>query len=163
MPLHSFTYCISCLVKQHTIYYCFCVKRITLCICLCSSSFSSHFLPALFEISANSEQKIFYHRIANAVQLFVPIKRISFESLFFSEQLQRRRILQELLDKYSDLFICVSWKVTLYSNQKPVYTVKTVMSEQIAFAAVLYFGQVFVFWRLINKSVLEWFLLIMCK
>ena len=79
----SFTYCISCLVKQHTIYYCFCVKRITLCICLCSSSFSSHFLPALFEISANSEQKIFYHRIANAVQLFVPIKRISFGSLFF--------------------------------------------------------------------------------
>ena len=43
-----------------------------------------------------------------------------------------------------------------------VYTVKFLVSEQIAFAAVLYFGQVFVFCKLISKSVLEWFLL-MCK
>ena len=33
------------------------------------------------------------------------------------------------------------------------------MSEQTALAAVLYFGQVFVFYRLINKSALESFLL----
>ena len=31
--------------------------------------------------------------------------------------------------------------------------------EQIALAAVFYFGQVFVFCRLINKNVLEWLLL----
>ena len=37
------------------------------------------------------------------------------------------------------------------------------ISEQIAVAAIFYFGQVFVFCRLINKNVLEWFILIMCK
>ena len=45
----------------------------------------------------------------------------------------------------------------LFAYQKPVYTVKIVISELIAFAAVLYFGQVFVFCRLTNKSVLEWY------
>ena len=37
-------------------------------------------------------------------------------------------------------------------DKKPVYTVKILVSEQIAFAAVFFFGQVFVFCRLINKS-----------
>ena len=41
-------------------------------------------------------------------------------------------------------------------------TVKILIPDQIAFAAVVYFGQVFGFCRLINKSVLKWFLLIMC-
>ena len=35
--------------------------------------------------------------------------------------------------------------------------------EKIDFATMLYFEKVFVFCRLTNKSVLEWFLLIMCK
>ena len=35
--------------------------------------------------------------------------------------------------------------------------------EQIALAAIFSFGQVFVFCDLINKNVLEWFLLTMCK
>ena len=37
------------------------------------------------------------------------------------------------------------------------------ISEQIALAAIYYFGQAFVFCRLINKKVLKCFLLIMCK
>ena len=37
------------------------------------------------------------------------------------------------------------------------------ITEQIALAAMFYFGQVFVFWKLISKIMLEWFLLIMCK
>ena len=41
--------------------------------------------------------------------------------------------------------------------------VKILISEKIALAAVFYFGQVFVFCRFINKNVLEWFLLIICK
>ena len=45
----------------------------------------------------------------------------------------------------------------------PVYNVKILIPEQIAFTAVLYFGQLFVFCRFINKSVLEWFLWLMCK
>ena len=35
--------------------------------------------------------------------------------------------------------------------------------EQIAITSIFYFEQVFVFSRLISKSVMEWFLLIMCK
>ena len=35
--------------------------------------------------------------------------------------------------------------------------------EQTVVAAIVYFGQVFVFCSLIYKKVLEWFLLIMCK
>ena len=46
---------------------------------------------------------------------------------------------------------------------KPAYTVKIVASEQIAFATALYVGQVFAFCRLIDKSLLEWFPLIICK
>ena len=38
-----------------------------------------------------------------------------------------------------------------------------VISKQIAFGAKVNFRQVFGFSRLINKSVLKWFLLIMCK
>ena len=37
------------------------------------------------------------------------------------------------------------------------------ITEQIALAAIFYFEQVFVFWGLINKNVLEWFLLKMWK
>ena len=42
-------------------------------------------------------------------------------------------------------------------------SIKIVVSDQIALAAVLYFRQIFVFSRLINKNVLEWFLLKICK
>ena len=35
--------------------------------------------------------------------------------------------------------------------------------EEITLTAMLHFGQVFLFWRLINKNFLEWFLPIICK
>ena len=82
---------------------------------------------------------------------------------FFQNKSQRRGIPQGLPDKYSHLSICILSKWALSSGQKPVYTAKILISEQIAFAAVLYFGQVFVSCRLINKSVLEWFLPIIRK
>ena len=41
--------------------------------------------------------------------------------------------------------------------------VKILVSEQIALSALFYFGQVFVFCRLINENVLDWFLLIIYK
>ena len=37
------------------------------------------------------------------------------------------------------------------------------ISEQIALATIIYFGQVIVFCSLIKNNVLVWFLLIMCK
>ena len=42
-------------------------------------------------------------------------------------------------------------------------TVKILISDQVAFAAVVYFGPGFGFYRLINKGALKSFLLIMCK
>ena len=56
----------------------------------------------------------------------------------------------------------MSLKQTLRSEQKPVYS-DMAISEEISLAAIFYFGQVFIFCRLINKNVLECFLLIMCK
>ena len=41
--------------------------------------------------------------------------------------------------------------------------VKILISEQIPLPVIFYFGQVFVFYMSINKSVLEWFLLIISK
>ena len=40
---------------------------------------------------------------------------------------------------------------------------KILISEQIALDTVFHFEQVFLFCRLVNKNVLEWFLLIICK
>ena len=42
-------------------------------------------------------------------------------------------------------------------------SVKILTSEQIACAVILYFGQVFVFCRSVNKNVLEWFQLVISK
>ena len=142
-----------------------------LCSCLCSSSpfSSSHFSASLIQnIREFRAKKYIDHRTANTNQLFVPMNQKFFGSILFQNKPQQRGIRQGLLDKYSHLFICISLKQTLSSGQKSVYTVKILISEQIDFAAVLYCEQVFVFcrlvfFRLINKSVLEWFLLIMCK
>ena len=127
-----------------------------LCIYLCSSQFSASLIQDISEIGA--KQYFIDHRMVNAIQLFVPIKRTFFRSLHLQNMLQLMAIPQELLDKCSHLFICISLK----QKHKPVCNVKILISEQISFAEVLYFGQVFVFCNLINKSVLEWFLLI-CK
>ena len=119
------------------------------------------FLPAWYNwnIGEFGAKKYFIdHRTANAIQLFVPIKRKFFRSLLFQRKLPRGVIPQGILNKYSYLFISISLKWTLGSGKKPAYTAKILVSEQIAFAAVL-----FVFSRLINRGVLEWFLLIMCK
>ena len=65
--------------------------------------------------------------------------------------LQRRGILERLLDKCSHLFICISLRQTLLVDENLSQSVKILVSEQIALAAIFYL------------NVLEWFLLIMCK
>ena len=143
------------------------MKRITLCNCLCSSPSSScsRFSASLIRNIGEFGAKNYFtdHWTVNTIQLFALCERKLFWSILFQNKSQRRVISYRLLDRYSHLFICTSLKETLSSGQKPVYTFKTKASEQIAFAAVFYFGQVFGFCKLINKSVLEWFLLIMCK
>ena len=56
--------------------------------------------------------------------------------------------------------ICISLKQILSSGQKPVCTVKILISEQISFPAVVYFVQVFLFCWLIYKYVFDWLQLI---
>ena len=122
-----------------------------MCVLLLLVVFLLPLLPITLNIGKFGAKKYFIeHRTANAIQLFVPTKRKSFGSLLFQNNSQRRGIPQGLLDKYSHLCICISLKWTLSSGQKPLTN-------------TLCFGQVFVFCGLINKSVLEWFLLIMCK
>ena len=48
-------------------------------------------------------------------------------------------------------------------DKSPSMSVKILIQEQLAFAAVFYIGQVFVFCRLINKNMLKWFLLLVYK
>ena len=55
------------------------------------------------------------------------------------------------------------YEILAISNWNIKKTVKILILDQIVFAAVVYFGHVFRFCRLINKSVLEWFLLTMFK
>ena len=132
---------------------------------MCSSFPFSHFCASLIlNISELETKKIFIdHQTADSIQSFVPINRNFFGSHLFQNKSQRREIPQALLDKSSHMFIGTSLKWTISSGKKPAYTVKILISEQIPFTAVLYFGQVFVFCRLINKSVLVLFLLIIGK
>ena len=92
---------------------CVCVKRITLCSCLCSSSSpSSRFSANLIRNIREFGAKIYFtdHRTANTIQLFVPIKRKFIGSILFQNKLQQKGIPQRLLDKYSHLFIFISLK-----------------------------------------------------
>ena len=41
--------------------------------------------------------------------------------------------------------------------------IKILVSGQVALSAMFHCEPVFVFWRLINKDVLKWFLLVICK
>ena len=126
--------------------------------------FSCFFSSLIQNIREFRAKKYFLdHEIANTNQLFVPVNQKFIESILFQIKSKQRRICQGLHDKYSHLFICLSLKQTLSSRQKPVYTVKILISEQIDFVAVLYFEQVSVFFRLITKNLLEWFLLIICQ
>ena len=87
----------------------------------------------------------------------------TFGAYSFSVQVAAKENSLEATYKCSHVIICISLKYTLRREQKSVYTVKILISEQKTLVAVLYFGQVFAFCRLINKSVLEWFLLTMRK
>ena len=85
--LHSFIYSISCLVKQH--------MHNNILLLLYGTHNALHlpvFLLSLFSFFCQPylkywqiwSKKIFYHQIANAVQLFVPIKKEFFQVFFFN-------------------------------------------------------------------------------
>ena len=98
------------------------MKHIILWICVFFSP-SSHF-SASQNIDELQKTKYFIdHQTANAIQLFVPIRRKFFVSLLFQIKSQQRGILLGLLDKYSHLFIYILLKWTLSSGQ-PFYPVE---------------------------------------
>ena len=68
-------------------------------------------------------------------------KKEIFRVWSFSEKFAAKGNSLEAIDKYSHVFICNHLNKHLSSEQKPIYNVKILISEQIGFAAVLYFGQ----------------------
>ena len=64
---------------------------------------------------------------------------------------------------YKKIFLVYSFSEQVTVNSPEIICKSLKLSEQIAPAIVLHFGQVFACCRLINKNVLEWFLLILCK
>ena len=122
--LHNLIY-ISCLVKQHTaIYYCFCMKRITLCICMCSSPSSPFSSCSIQNIGKFRAKKYFIgHRTANVIPLFIPIKRKFFVSLFLRTNRREGEFPRSYWINTATLYFHnIKW--TLSSGQKPAYTVK---------------------------------------
>ena len=72
--------------------FCVCMKRITLCNCLCSSSPSSHFSASLIRNIGEFGTTNYFtdHLTANKIQLFVPIKRKFFRSILLQNKSQER-------------------------------------------------------------------------
>ena len=84
--LHSFIYSISCLVKQHmhnNLLLLLCETHNALHLSVFLLSFFSFFCQPYLKYWQIWSKKIFYHQIANAVQLFVPIKKEFFQVFFF--------------------------------------------------------------------------------
>ena len=97
--------------------FCICVKRVTLCNWLCSSSHGS---ASLIRYIGECGAKSYFtdHQTANTIQLFISIKREFFWSILFQNKSQQRGISKRLLDKYSHLFIWISSKQSLSNSKK---------------------------------------------
>ena len=94
---------------------------------------------------------------------WVMVLKLSKKCIFCNLVLTSARnlsVLKQFTYMNQKVFITVSQKMTCSFVKKD--KIKILISDQIAFAAVVYFGQVFGFCRLINKSMLKWFLLIIC-
>ena len=119
----------------------------------------SPYYPQLFQsIGKFGAKKCFTdHQIANTSQLFFAIKE-NFSNLFcFWTSRSEREFTRDYLINVAacffachDMFICICMPWCEYIRKSSL-------------AVSIYFGQVFEFCRLINKSLLEWFLLKMCK
>ena len=107
-----------------------------LCNCL-SSSFLHHFSRITGKSNDELGAKKYFtdHWTGITIQLFVAIKGNFFWSILFLNKSEQRGIPQILLDKFTNLFICTSLKQTLSNGQKPVSTVKIVISKRITLTA----------------------------
>ena len=88
-----------------------------------------------------------YWEIRNKKNILLTIKQLMqfFWSILFLNKSQLSGISQKPVDKCSQLFISIL-KETLSGLQKPVKNDMTI-SEQMAHAAIFYFGQVFIYCR----------------
>ena len=90
-------------------------EMITLCNCLCSSPSSSSrsrfSVTLVLNIGEFGAKNYFTdHWTVNTIQLFAPTERKLFWSILFQNKSQRRVISYRLIDKYSHLFTCMSFK-----------------------------------------------------
>ena len=110
---------------------------------------------ALSGILGKSEQKIVLQTIEQLIQfIYLFLQKESFSGLLFF------RVSWSEGEFPGDYWINVA---TCLFARYSVHTVRIVLSEQIASVAVFHFGHVFVFCSFINKSALEWFLVIISK
>ena len=104
---------------------------------LCSSSPSSCFSANLIRNIGEFGAKKYFtdHRAANAIQLYLFLQKRNFLDLFF---FRTSRSEGEFPRGYLINIAPVCWHIIKIdiSEQKPVYTVKILISEQTAFAAV---------------------------
>ena len=120
------------------------------------------FCPLLFRNNGElGAKKIFYGpSTAYAIQLFVAIKGHFSGLFFFWISRCKGEFPRDWLYKCNTCYIYNNMQQTLINVEKHVQTVKSLVSERKTLASMFYFEQVFVFCMLINKNVLEWFLLI---
>ena len=81
-------------LQRNSPHYCVCVKRITHCNCLCSSSPSSRFSASLiWNIREFGATNYFTdHWTANTIQSFVPIKITFFGCILFQNKWRRNSL-----------------------------------------------------------------------
>ena len=120
---------------QHLIYFCVCVKRITLCNCLCSSS-SCCFPASVIRILGNSEQKNSLQTIEQLMQYTV--LEIQFRSVKHTTVLRIRKNLETFHSYPSDnkaRTVCWCKQPTSNSFQtlQTVYTYSNCTTDQVLY------------------------------
>ena len=116
----------------------------------------------LFRNIGEFGEKIFYRPLISLYNSVICCyKRKLFWSILFVNKPQRRGISKRLFDKCCHLFICISLKIHYVVNRK-LFKV-TWRYQNRSLLQYLNFRLAFDFCSLINKTLLEWFVLIMCK
>ena len=103
-------------LSLHQLLVAFFLESIAFCNCFAIFFFSSRHFWNIWEFGV--KKHFTDHRTANTIQLALTIKG-NFSGLFFLNKSQQRGILQRLVGKCSQPFICAPSKYTLSSGQNP--------------------------------------------
>ena len=127
------------------------------------SLFFFFFSLPLLQNNGESKQKSYLTDLwtADRIQLFIAIKWNLSDLIFFFEW---RGVTQRLIDKCSHLFICISLSYTLSNGQKPVQNPNIRTNSPLLLMPNCFTLDKFLFFcSLINKKVLKYFLVIICR